>query len=133
MTLMEQCAAAERAMAPKKPQKRRRQFEAMERHTVLYYKRRPSMSRFSYEIYTDDPPSSLKRAMKMNTIWMVCCYLMSRGWNSLGIEDSLPLQQFGYMENIELPPTRLDVVRETLVKSQNVALESGETICHSYV
>jgi hypothetical protein len=31
------------------------------------------------------------------------------------------------MENIELPPTRLDVVKETLVRSQKVASECGDT------
>ena len=51
---------------------------------------------------------------------------MWRGWNSLVTEDNLPLQQIGYMENIELPPTRLDVVKETLVRSQKVASECGE-------
>jgi len=52
---------------------------------------------------------------------------MWRGWNSFVTVDPLPLQQVGYMENIELPPTRLDVVRETLVRSQKVASECGET------
>lgn len=32
----------------------------------------------------------------------------------------------GNMENITLPPTRLDVVRVTLVQSQTVASECGE-------
>ena len=48
-------------------------------------------------------------------------------WNSLVLKDHLPIQQIGFMENIELPPPRLDVVRETLVRSLKVSEECGET------
>ena len=41
-------------------------------------------------------------------------------------KDELPQQAIGYMENIELPPTRLDVIQETLRLSQMVAEECGE-------
>lgn len=51
---------------------------------------------------------------------------MWRGWNSLVCNDPLLIQVIGYMENIELPPTRLDVVRETMARSQGVAKECGE-------
>ena len=51
---------------------------------------------------------------------------MWRSWNSLAHEDRLPPQTTGYMENIELPPTRLDVIQETLRLSQMVAKECGE-------
>ena len=46
---------------------------------------------------------------------------MSVGWNSHVTPHPLPKQQIAYMENICLPPTRLDVVVETLKVSQNVA------------
>ena len=43
------------------------------------------------------------------------------GWNS-------HLQQrVCYMKHIQLPPTRLDVVRETLKRSQDVSDECGQT------
>ena len=51
---------------------------------------------------------------------------MWAGWNSLITEDPLPQQQIGYMENINLSPTRLDVVKETLKQLQRVANECGE-------
>ena len=35
------------------------------------------------------------------------------GWNSLLTRDDLPQQKIGYMDNLNLPPTRLDVVAET--------------------
>ena len=41
-------------------------------------------------------------------------------------EDPLPKQNVLYMENISLPPTRLDVVVETMKISQQVASECDE-------
>lgn len=113
-----------------KPNKRRRHLDAPER-TILPYKRRPSMSTFSFDVYTAEQPANLDRVVMINRIWMICCFLyqstpMWRGWNSLVCNDPLPKQVIGYMENIELPPTRLDVVRETMTRSQRVATECGE-------
>jgi len=48
------------------------------------------------------------------------------GWNSRIHHDKLPQQSIGYMENIALPPTRLDVVQETVHLAQKVARECGE-------
>ena len=49
------------------------------------------------------------------------------GWNSCLTVDPLPQQIIGYMENLSLPPTRLDVVAETMKISQKVANECGQT------
>ena len=44
-----------------------------------------------------------------------------------GLEhDSLPVQSIGYLENIELPPTRLDVVQKALQIADNVRKECNE-------
>ena len=51
---------------------------------------------------------------------------MWRGWNSISIVNTLPVQSIGYMENIALPPTRLDVVQETMAISEKVRQECGE-------
>ena len=48
------------------------------------------------------------------------------GWNSRLTKDHLPQQKIGYMDNLSLPPTRLDVVAETMKISQNVAAECGQ-------
>ncbi len=40
--------------------------------------------------------------------------------------DPLPIQAIGYMENIELSPTRLDVVQHTMMKSKRVRVECQE-------
>jgi hypothetical protein len=44
----------------------------------------------------------------------------------VGCHDPLPSQVIGYMENIELPTMRLDVVRETMSRSQKFASECGD-------
>ena len=46
------------------------------------------------------------------------------GWNTQLTKD--PLQWIGYMENMNLPPTRNDVVAKTMWVSQKVATECGE-------
>ena len=51
---------------------------------------------------------------------------MWTGWNSQLTNDPLPSQVIGNMENLSLPPTRLDVVAETLKVYQCVAKECQE-------
>ena len=62
--------------------------------------------------------------------WMACVSMaitpMWSGWNSQITEDKLPQQRVTYMDNLNLPPTRLDVIVETLKISQKVAIECGE-------
>ena len=48
------------------------------------------------------------------------------GLNSLITDDPLPQQNVLYMENLTFPPTRLDVVLETMKISQKVASECDE-------
>ena len=62
---------------------------------------------------------------------MISCALLEQtpmwiGWNSLVTKDTLSKQRVEYMENLNLPPTRLDVIVETLKRSQRVAAECGE-------
>ena len=40
---------------------------------------------------------------------------MWRGWNSLTVVDTLPIQNIGIMHNICASPTRMDVVYLTMV------------------
>jgi hypothetical protein len=47
-------------------------------------------------------------------------------WNSRITVDPLPQQTVCYLQNISLPPTRLDVVVETLRIAQSVAVECNE-------
>ena len=68
----------------------------------------------------------------MNTLWSLTKCLLPNtipfwtGWNSLRITEANPKQVVCYMDHIQLPPTRLDVVMETLKRSQAVARECVE-------
>ena len=109
---------------------RHRQYEPEER-IILPYKKKPSIRKFEYKIYNMEAPPNLSKAEKMDRNWMLACHLLKetpmwRGWNSLVHEDELPQQTIGYTENIDPPPTRLDVIQETLRLSQMVAEEWGE-------
>ncbi len=48
------------------------------------------------------------------------------GFCSQFIHDHLPQQRIWYMDPISAPPTRNDVVRETMKRSMNVANETGQ-------
>ena len=67
----------------------------------------------------------------LDTLWVINVMLGEKkpiwaGWNSTIHKDPLPKQKILYMDNITLPPTRLDVVAETMRRSQRVAEECGE-------
>lgn len=47
-------------------------------------------------------------------------------WNSMVTVDPLPRQVIGYMQNINLPQTRLGIITETMRISQKVASECGD-------
>ena len=128
---LEEHVCHEKELSSEKPTKRRRKYEAPEQ-IIVPYNCRPFLSKFNYDNYTVDLPTSiLKKAKQFNLIWIISCHETKvmptwHGWNSLVCNDDLPRQVIGYMENIELPPTRLDVVRETLIRSQKVAHECGD-------
>ena len=48
------------------------------------------------------------------------------GWNTKRYPEPIKKQIACYMQNIRLPPTREDVVKETLKRSQAVAKECGD-------
>ena len=51
---------------------------------------------------------------------------MRTAWNSRMIEETSPQQTVCYMKHIQLPPTRTDIVQETLKRYQAVAEECGQ-------
>ena len=48
------------------------------------------------------------------------------GWNTERYSEPIKKQVTRYMQNIRLPPTREDVVKETLKRSQEVAKKCGD-------
>ncbi len=89
------------------------------------------MSLFEYKEKKHPNPTNLRQMEWRDNFWLMNVVLqdnipMWTGWNWLITEDHLPQQILGYMENLNMPPTRLDVVAETLPQSQRVAAECGE-------
>ena len=89
------------------------------------------MSVFKYQVKKSQIPPYMSTIEYRDLFWMMNIALcdstpMWAGWNSLVTEDTLPRHTIGYMENLNLPPTRLDVVAETLKQSQQVAKECGD-------
>ncbi len=91
------------------------------------YRKKPKISVFEYDVKETTEPKMLRTVEFRDIFWMMNITTsqtpMWTGWNSLITEDKLPKQKIMYMENLNLPPTRLDVVAETLRISQRVAHE----------
>lgn len=95
------------------------------------YRKKPKISSFQFDITSIPRPLCVTDAERLDMLWMISLSLtqsnpMWGGWNSQLIKDTLPTQRIAYMNNIQLPPTRLDVVAETLRISQQVAKECGD-------
>ena len=107
-----------------------RSFDAPQ-YDVQPYRKKPRISTFEYSIKTPAKPSNLKQVQHRDVIWVILSIMktslpMWAAWNSLITKDSLPRQTIGYLQNISLPPTRLDVVAETMRVAQRVASECNE-------
>ena len=98
---------------------------------LLPYRKKPKIEKFLYEVREYPKPSHVAVIENRDVLWMILNTLgkvpMWAGWNAQVTNDELPLQKVCYMDNLNLPPTRLDVVAETLRISQRVAAECGET------
>ena len=94
------------------------------------YRKKPKISTFEYQVKQVPRPLHTTSVENKDMIWMMCLSLgktpMWAGWNACITDDPLPTQHISYMDNLNLPPTRLDVVAETLRISQKVASECGE-------
>ena len=109
--------------------KSKRTLALTNRH-IEPYNKKPKMSKFNFLSHEVPRPQNLSSIKAKDLIWMISISRtttpMWQGWNSLITEDSLPMQSIAYMNAINLPPTRLDVVAETLRTSQKVAEECGD-------
>ncbi len=114
-----------------KRQKRKRTLDYVE-GGLEPYRKKPRVQSFTYENTSfDDQPINLSDLKKMDVAWMISTSMyestpMWVGWNSRLTSDRLPKQKVFYMENICLPPTRNDVVLDTMKKSQQVAVEINQ-------
>lgn len=107
----------------------RRSFKYQERN-LEPYRKKPKMSQFAYDVTSVPRPQELTLLEYRDYLWMMSMEShltpMWTGWNSLITEEVLPKQKVLYLENLTLPPTRNDVVLETMKMSQQIAEECGE-------
>ena len=95
-----------------------------------YYKK-PKMTSFFFNCIPMFPPETFSSSMLIDVLWMMSFNRSEdtpawTGWNCRRYVETLPKQSVLYMKHIQLPPTRIDVVRETLRRSLAVARECGD-------
>ncbi|RUM44802.1 MAG: hypothetical protein DSY80_04010, partial [Desulfocapsa sp.] len=98
--------------------------------TLQPYRKKPKIRTFQYVVKQIPRPPNLSMVKQKDILWMICTSYgetpMWTGWNAMITNDPLPPQVISYMDNISLPPSRLDVVAETLRISQREASECDE-------
>ncbi len=85
-------------------------------------RKKPKISRFSFARKTKRKLANYKTAIERDVAWTISCKTdkqtpMCSGWNSTITKDDLPAQKIGYLANIGAPPTRHDVINETLKRN----------------
>lgn len=90
------------------PTKRRQSYTEKGEDQVAPYMKNHKTSKFNFKSYEAVIPGSFEEAKDLDNLWLFMSLLraptppMWRGWNSVSIVDNLP-------------PTRLDIVQETIV------------------
>ena len=128
----ERSSEGNQSMAESTPRKKRKRSFQFTSKDIQPYTKKPRISTFSYVKTQTETPQGFRLGVVSDIAWMMSCALfkdtpMWSGWNAKGSTDHLPAQVIAYMNNINLPSTRLDVVAETLRQSQEVARECGES------
>ena len=98
---------------------------------VQPYWKKPKMFQFPQLKTIIFSPESFHVYQDLDTLWMIAfnnsnSIPMWTGFNTQRTCETNH-QRVGYMKHIKLPPTRYDVVRETLARSQAVAKECGQS------
>ena len=129
INIQQDCDSARSGSQLKKKKQASRAFYKSQK-VLEPYRKKPRISKFDYAERKIERPLNVTKTEWRDILWMLSMKLESAplwtGWNCLVTEDQLPLQRIGYMENINHPPTQLDVIVETLCISQKVAEECGE-------
>lgn len=114
--------------------RKRRHYEGKEREIDPYFKQ---LKKAKFDIPSPEASTAdeaTEHSVKLRTLdfyWMLQCEVerpmpLFPGFYSQYIEDSLPQQKIWYMDPISAPPTRNDVVRETMKRSMNVVAETKQ-------
>ena len=88
------------------------------------------MSHFQFENLIVYPTHSLIQSASFDTPWTFSFNFLQdmpmwTGWNSERYYEKTPATNIGYMKTITLPPTRADIVRETMIQSEKMSAECG--------
>ena len=107
---------------------KKRSFEKVisrEQEDIPPCTKEPKMSSFDFPATIFKEPPSLGAAIELDLLWTVAKSLlvdaqvpMWIGFNSERFTDTNPKQIVHYMNHIRYPPTRNDMVKETMVRSQ---------------
>ena len=94
------------------------------------YHKKPKISHHEFLKVEFLPPDTL--SSDINLLWVICKSLFPydipnwSGWNAQRDTDRNPKQVVRYLKPIPLPPTRTDVVKETLNRALKIAEECGD-------
>ena len=92
------------------------------------YRKKPRMLHFQFENFILYATHSFIQSTSFDTLSTFSFNFlrdmpMWTRWNSERYYEKAPTKNIGYMKLITLPPTRTDVVRDTMIQSQNVSAE----------
>ena len=110
--------------------RKRRQFGGKEREIEPFHKQLKK-ARFHFQQPESQEEGNTVALQLIDFYWLTQSQLEKRlplfpGFYSQFIQDHLPQQRILYMDPISAPPTRDDVVRETMKRSMKVANETGQ-------
>ena len=108
---------------PDQSRKRKCAFDSSIETDPQPYRKKPKIKTFDFRAKVLPQPEQILQLERRDQTLTVLCSLfdgtpMWTSWNSQITTDPLPRQVMGYMDNLSLPPTRLDMVAETLKISQ---------------
>ncbi|KAJ8031889.1 hypothetical protein HOLleu_25241 [Holothuria leucospilota] len=109
----------------------RRQFEGKEREIAPYYKELKKACFDLSALKENHEPEKVPTLHVIDFYWLLQSAVgkplpLFPGFFSKFTTDHLPQQRIWYMDPISAPPTRNDVVRETMRRAMNVAIETQQ-------
>ena len=99
---------------------------------LLPCRKKPKMSYLEFTKIKLTKSELLQITKHLDFMWMISCNLLENtpmwtGWNTERFIEKCPRQRAEYMQHIPFPPTRTDVVKETIVQLKKVSEEYGST------
>ena len=89
-----------------------------------------SLKRAQFKLKISDVETGRLKQKNLDFLWLLQSFTgklpLFNGFFSRFVRDDLPQTMIAYMDPISLPPTRNDVVRETMVRSLKVADETNQ-------